>query len=193
MYYIKKYISAKEIILLGVLFIAAMLLWISFENIIIFVMFAVVLLLMTVTIFLFLVTALAGYKADYIKHNITKQVLTFDESGFSVDSYDQTEKKVFTEKVDYKNVDKVALRKNKVYIYGGVALPFYIYPSSIVKGEYEEFRLFLIDHIDKSKFKMKTKVRHFPNYSKKRFDQDMQEKLERINNPDDNDKNKPII
>lgn len=193
MFYIRKYLSARELILLGVLFAAALLFWISFENMIIFIMFAVVLLIMGFAVMLFVLTALAGYKTDFIKYNITRQLLIFNEWGFSVDSINDKDEKVFSEKIEYKNVDKIALRKDRVYIYGGVALPFYIFPSSIVEGDYEELRLFLISHLDKSKFKMKAKLRYFPFYSKRKFDQDMQEKLNKMDNGDDNDKNKPIV
>lgn len=193
MFYIRKYLSAKELILLGVLLVAALLFWFSFENMLILIMFAVVLLLIGLAVLLFVFTAIAGYKTDYVKFKITRQLLVFNEWGFSVDSFNDKDEKLYSEKIEYQNVDKVALRKDRVYIYGGVALPFYIFPSSIIEGNYEEFRLFLISHLDKSKFKMKSKLRYFPFYSKRKFDKDLQEKLNKVNdnNKDDKDDGNP--
>ncbi len=188
MFYIRKYISAREFVLLGVLFAIALLFWITLDNILILVMFGIILLLMFLAVLLFVFTALAGYKSDFTKHGIVKQSLIFSEWGFTINSIDDSEQIVFSEKIEYIDVDKIALRKDRIYLYGGVALPFYIFPESVVEGDYNELRLFLIGHLDKSKFKMKSKVRQFPFYPKKKFDKDLQEKLDRIEKYTDDDK-----
>lgn len=188
MFYIRKYISAREFILLAVLLTAALLFWFTLGNILIFIMLGVVLLLMAFAVILFVLTALAGYKLDFVKHNITKQLLIFNEWGFSIDSINKDGQTVFSEKIEYLDVDKISLRKDKIYLYGGVALPFYIFPQSVIEGDYNELRLFLISHLDKSKFKMKSKKRHFPFYPKRKFDEDLQQKLDRIDRFTDEDK-----
>ena len=44
-------------------------------------MFAVILALMGFAVILFVVTALAGFKTDYQKYDITEQLLTFDQKS----------------------------------------------------------------------------------------------------------------
>ncbi|HHT83145.1 MAG: hypothetical protein ACOYEC_02695 [Christensenellales bacterium] len=196
MYYIKKYISAREIILLLLLLAAGLALFISFDNIIILVMFAVILALMGFAVILFVVTALAGFKTDYQKYDITEQLLTFDQKELTIESINSKGQTSFIERLEYRNIDKVALRKDRIYLYGGVALPFYIFPAAMKQGSYEDLRLFLIDNIEPSKFKMKTKMRYFPFYPKRKFDQDLQQKLDNIDQnlkkaqDDDQDQNK---
>lgn len=193
MFYIRKYISLREFILLGVLLFAGLLFWFTLENILILAMFVVVLLLVGLALLLFVTTAVAGYKTDYAKRNITKYVLTFHDWGFNSESINSNGQRVFKDRIEFNNVEKVALRKDRVYIYAGVAMPFYIFPNNIVEGDYEEFRLFLIEKIEKSKFKMKTKFRSFPHYSKRKFDEDMKRKLDKINDSQDDDDKKPLI
>lgn len=190
MFYIRKYLSLRELILLGVLLFAGLLFWFTLENILILIMFLVVLVLMGFAVVLFITTAIAGYASDYAKRGIVKHIFTFDKQGFDCESIDKNGERVFKERIDFKNVEKAALRKDRVYIYAGVAMPFYFFPEHITQGDYQEFRLFLIDHIDKSKFKMKTKFRSFPHYPKRKFDQDLAEKIDKIdyNQPEDNQK-----
>lgn len=187
MFYIRKYISARELIFLGILLFVALLFWITLGNILIFAMFVITLGLMGFAVLLFITTALSGYRADYGKRNITKQLLIFYEWGFTVDSYNNKEEKVFTEKYFFNEIDKVALRKDRVYIYAGVATHYYIFPEFMTEGKYEDFRLFLINNIDKSKFKMKTRIRQFPYYPKRKFDKDMKDKMNKTYHKD-NDK-----
>lgn len=187
MFYIRKYISAKEIILLGVLLTAALLFWFTLENILIFYMFLVTVLLIALSALLFVITALAGYKTDYVKRGVTKHILSFNEWGFVVDSFNARGDKTFSERINFKNVDKAAFRKDRIYIYAGVAAPYYILSSAMLEGDYEELKTFLMNNLDRYKFKMKTKVRQFPYYSKKNFDKDMTKKFgkEPDNNGDD--------
>ncbi|MDD4316328.1 MAG: hypothetical protein PHC84_04110 [Clostridia bacterium] len=179
LFYIRKYISLRELILLAVLFVAAMLFWIGMGSILVFVMFVVTLLLMGFSVLLFIVTAYAGYSTEYKKRRIVKHFLIFNDKGFIADSYNDKNEKVFTENFAFQNIDKVAFRKDRIYIYGGVATHFYLLPDDVLEGAYEELKTFLIEKIDPKKFRMKTKYRQFPFYSKKKFEQDLQQKLDK--------------
>ncbi len=181
LFYIRKYISLRELVLLAVLFIAAVVFLIFFESILVFVMFLVTLLLMGLSVLLFVVTAYAGYKTEYKKRGVEKHFLIFNNKGFTADSYNDKSEKVFTENFTFNGIDKVAFRKDRIYIYGGVATHFYILPEAMVDGGYDELREFLVEKVEESKFRMKTKYRQFPFYSKKKFDKDMQEKIEKDN------------
>lgn len=181
LFYIRKYISLRELVLLAVLFAAALVFLVLFESILVFIMFLVTLLLMGLSVLLFVVTAYAGYNTEYKKRQVEKHFLIFNDKGFTADSYNDKNEKVFTENFTFNGIDKVAFRKDRIYIYGGVATHFYILPEAMVDGTYEDFQRFITERVDESKFRMKTKYRQFPFYSKKKFEQDLRERVEKDN------------
>lgn len=158
--------------MLSLLLLGGLFFWAAFESIVIFVMFVVTVALIGVAVILFVVTAKAGFKQDFLKQNIVSQNLIFEEWGITVESIDPEDKVLYVEKYKFVDFDKVALRKDKVYLFPGISTAFYIYPSSVTEGDYNDLRIFLIDHVDKSKFKMKTKIKQFPGYSRARSKKD---------------------
>ena len=167
MYYLKKFFSIREIILMAFLLAAAISFLIIFENKFIMIMFVITVVVVLFALSLYIITAKSAYKIDFEKRGVTSQKLIFNEIGYKVESIDKYGKTLYEEKYLLADVDKVALLKDRVYFYPGVATSFYIYPEYFEEGNYEDFRLFLIDNIDKSKFKMKTRFRQFPYYGKK--------------------------
>lgn len=172
MFYLRKYLSLREIILVLLLLIGGIMFLIMWDSIIILILGFVTVGLILIAIALFIITAKAGYKQDYKKQNIVAQNLIFDEKLFTVESLNPVGEILYTEKYNYSDIDKIALRKENIYLYPGVATSFYIYPDAVKDCGYGDLRLFLIDRVDKSKFKMKTRVKQFPGYSKSRSKKD---------------------
>lgn len=176
MYYLKKYISIREIILLSLLLFAGLFFLFVYENTIILIMFFVTLGLIGIAVALFVTTAKAGYKHDFVKQNISDVRLIFDEEKMTVESLDKAGTTLYVEKYTYQSFDKAALLKDKIYLYPGVSTSFYIYPDAVVEGDYAELRKFLITSLGASKFKMKTRPKQFPGYSRGRAQKDFDEK-----------------
>jgi hypothetical protein len=173
--------SLREALLLAVLFVAALIFLVWFESFFIFIMFLITLLLMGLSVLLFVVTAYAGYKTEYKTRGVVKHFLIFNDKGFTADSYNDKGEKVFTENFTFKGIDKVAFRKDRIYLYGGVSTHFYILPFAVKEGGYEDLKAFIAERVDPSKFRMKTKYRQFPFYSKRKFDEELRERVEKDN------------
>ncbi|MDR0752256.1 MAG: hypothetical protein LBF12_06740 [Christensenellaceae bacterium] len=161
MYYLKKYIGIRESLLLLFLFIAGIVLGIIAQNLFVLIMCGVTVLLAIVCIAIYYITGLSGYKQEFEKRGAIKWNISFNELGITADVYEEDGATKYTDKKLYEELDRVALLKDRVYIYFNAALMFYIKHSDFVEGNFIEFCDFLKERVDAKKFKMKAKFKFY--------------------------------
>lgn len=162
LYYLKKYIGIKEIILSVFLFIAGAVLCFLFKNLFILIMCGVTLVLMGGALLFYIGTSNAGYKMEFEKRGATKWEISFDTEGFTVDTYERGGEDMFTEKRLFSQVDRIAILKDRVYIFANSAVMYYIKYNDFTEGNFIEFCEYIKTVADPSKFKMKAKRKQFP-------------------------------
>lgn len=174
MFYMRKFIGWREIILFAILFAAALSFYFVMDSAIILIMFGVTLALALVAVVFYVFTTKATFKHEYVKGNISKISLVFTENTYTVESYNEIGEPLYSETYPYTRMEKAAMRPNMIYLYPSGSIIYYIKPEDVTEGDYSELRLFLIDHIDPMAFKMKGRVKQYPNYpwSEKRKDND---------------------
>ncbi|MGI6213110.1 MAG: hypothetical protein ACOYIQ_00960 [Christensenellales bacterium] len=163
LYYLRKYFGLKELIMSVLLLVAGLVLYFSFGNYLILVLFFIFCAVAAIAFVFYGYTVFKGWQLEYEKPGVSHIVLRFGEdSVYFCDLIDEAGKKVSADQFDLKNTDKVAFLKGKTYLYQGAASMFYIFPDSFTKGEYEEFRKKLSLTLEGDKFRMKTKRKVFP-------------------------------
>lgn len=160
MYYLRKYIGLKEILMVVFLFIAGLVLFFTTANLLILILCGVTVLLVAGSILFYVGTANAGYKMEYSKRGVTKIAITFTETGFIVETFERDS--LYTEKKLYTELEKLAVLKDRVYLYVGAAVMYYVKYDSFTEGNFIEFCDFIKEKVEPAKMKMKTKRKQFP-------------------------------
>ncbi len=179
MYYMRRYFGLREIILLTLLLgIGLALFFLSGgTQIIMLILFGVSVAIILFAFVLFLWTSTSGYKVDFEMKGIAHQVLEFDEDALHVTNYDKGGKPVFMETHLYNKIDKIAIRKDVIYIYAQVSVFYYITADSLDATQRTELIELLHRHIDdESVFKIKKTYRVFPKKKKVTLEPDEKNK-----------------
>ncbi len=158
-YYLRKYIGVKELILVLALIVGAFVAYFAFNQIVIAILAVVTILLMGAAVVVYLVVSKKNYTEEFVKRNTKKWELAFHEDGFDITVFEQDGADAYTEKRSYDQVEKVALKKDRVYVYAGAASMYYVKFDSMTEGNFIEFCEFAKTKIDPYKFKMKDKRR----------------------------------
>lgn len=165
LYYLKKFVGVKEYILVGFLLIGGLVLFFAFNQWLILALCGVTVLLMAAAIVVYIALARKGYREEFVKRNTHEWKFTFFDEEFTVETLEENGEKPYTEKFSYDRVERVALRKDRVYIYCGAALAYYIRYDNMTAGTFIDFCEFVKKKIEPAKFKMKEgrrKNKQFP-------------------------------
>lgn len=154
-YYLRKYLGVKEYILLALLLIGGLVLYFAFQQLLILILCGVTVLIMSGAIVVYIAFARKGYTEEFVKRNTHEWKFTFYEEEFSVETLEENGDKPYTEKFGYDRVERVALLKDRVYIYCGAALSYYIRYDNMTTGTFIDFCEFVKKKIEPAKFKMK--------------------------------------
>lgn len=160
-YYLRRFFGLRELIVFALLAGAAVSTWIFLKNPIFFAFFGVILVLITFAAGLFIWTANSGFKQEFSSRGVTEQVLKFDNVKIRVESY-AGEKLVSEEEFLLTRVDKIAIRKEVVYVYPMTAVCFYITPDTLEGGTFDEFKRYLRRNFPETTFKLRKKVKQYP-------------------------------
>ncbi len=166
LYYLRRYLGIRELIVSTLLLAIGIVLFVSFKNVLFLILFGVTVLLFLLAFGLFLVTGKMGYKRDFLETKITKQEFLFGKQEVTVNSYDDKDVLVLTDIHPYEKLEKVVIKRHKVYIYAQVAIFYYIMADNVKEVTNSDFADFLHENIDSRKFKIKTTVRAYPKKSK---------------------------
>ncbi len=158
-YYLRKYVGIKELILVIALIVGAFVMYFAFNQLIVAIVAVITLLLMAGAVVVYLFVSKKNYKEEYEKRRTTTWDFAFNEDGFDITVNENGGEDGYIEKRSYDQVEKVALKKDRVYIYAGAASMYYIKYDSMTEGTFIEFCEFAKNKIDPYKFKMKDKRR----------------------------------
>lgn len=163
LYYLRKYLGIKEIVLVALLFVSSFaVFFLTGGKYLFLILSGVVVLLFLGALAFYQYTAIRGYKLEFTDRGATHWELSFDELGIVADTFERGGEEKYTHKCLYAELEKVAILKDKVYIYVGSAVCYYVTHDSLTQGNFVEFCEFLKEKIPAEKFKMRTKRKYFP-------------------------------
>lgn len=156
-YYLRRYFGVKELILLGILFVAGIVLYFVFQQIFMLIMSGITLLLTLAVVLLYLYTGKRQYKEEFLARDTRKWTISFDESEYAIETHEKNGEESFTEVRDYTQVDRIAIRKDRIFLYTSPATIYYIKRENMTSGNYEDLIIFIKEKFHPMKFKMKQK------------------------------------
>lgn len=156
-YYLKRYFGVKEIILLIILFIAGIALYFVFEQIFMLIMSGVTLLLVLAVVILYLYTGKKQYAEEFVARETHKWTITFEEDRYIIETHEKNGEESFSEIRDYTQVDRIAIRKDIVFIYTSPATIYFFKRESVQNNAYEDLVVFIKEKFHPMKFRMKQK------------------------------------
>lgn len=167
MYYMRKYFGLREIILLSILLGIGLALFFFAKTYFILILFGVCILIIGIAFALFLWTSISGFKVDYEKLGIEKKVLRFGENHIEAISLDKYGKELYKETHSYDKLDKIAVKKDVIYIYAQVSVFYYITADSLSDEDRRKFVDLLHEKVkSEDTFKIKKTFRMFPKKKK---------------------------
>lgn len=161
LYYLRRFFGIRELIAFALLLGSAIATWILLYNPIFFAFFGVICVLIAFAAGMLLFTASSGFKSEFLARGVTVQKLYFDNVKIRVESY-AGENLVSGEEFLLTRVDKIAIRKDIIYIYPMTAVCFYVTPESVEGGTFDEFRQYLGRNFPETTFKLRKKVKQYP-------------------------------
>ncbi|MFA5449105.1 MAG: hypothetical protein WC292_01515 [Clostridia bacterium] len=163
LYYLRKFVGIREIVLAVFLLAAGLTLYFWVGNLFILIMCGITVVLMAGALLFYWGTAVAGYKMEFEKRDAVRWEFFFEKEEFTADVFEQGGEEKFSDKITYDSLDKVAIKKDRVYIYASAAIVFYIRHQDFTQGNFIEFCDFIKAAVTPDKLKMKTKRRRqFP-------------------------------
>lgn len=138
-YYLKKYIGIKEPILLGLLWVAGIVMETVFHRHFVIIMAGVTTGLIIIAVVIYVVVTIKTFRLAYSKRQATKWDMFFNDTGYVVDTYEKNGDEKYSEKRLFADVAAVAILKDRVYIYGSTAIMYYVMPESFTEGNFAEF------------------------------------------------------
>ncbi len=167
MFYMRKLFGIREIILLVLLLGIGLTLALMGAGYFILILFGVSVLIIGFAFVLFLITSKQGYKVDFEKQGVEAQKLEFRETCLFVGNLNKAGEPVFTETHPYEKLEKIAIRKDVIYIYAQVSVFYYIPADALSTEDREKLVALLHEKVkDTSKFRMKKTYRIFPKKQK---------------------------
>lgn len=162
LYYLKKYLGIREYVLVGLLFVASVVVFILTGQYLLLVMSGAVVLLLLGALAFYQLTSVKGFKMEFGERGATHWVLTFNELGLIADTYEKGGESKFEHKCLYAELEKAAILKDRIYLFVGAAMCYYIPYDSMTEGDFIALCDFLKEKIPAQKFRMRTKKKQFP-------------------------------
>ncbi len=163
-YYLRRYIGLRQIILLLSLVAIGLIMMFWTGSLTILILGGCSIGLLGIAVAIYVGASIAGYKLEFADRKASHWMIEFETSGFTVDTYEKDGSTKFTEKCSYEKIEKVAIRKDRVYLYIGSAVMFVIKYDSFISGNFIEFVDFIKAQVDSTKLKMRhgKKIKQFP-------------------------------
>ncbi|MDD3946513.1 MAG: hypothetical protein PHI19_01585 [Clostridia bacterium] len=162
LYYLRKYLGVREFVMVGLLFIAGLSVYLLTYRYLFLILSGVVVIMLLGALWFYQYTSSKGYKMEFESRGATHWEINFDELGFVANTYERGGEEKFTHKCLYADLEKAAILKDKVYLYVGSAMCYYVNYDSFTEGNFIEFCDFIKEKVPAAKFKMRTKKKQFP-------------------------------
>lgn len=162
LYYLKKYLGIRELVMVGLLFAASVAVFLLTHQYLFLILSGAVVVMLLGALGFYQITSAKGFKMEFEARDATHWEISFDELGFVADTYERGGETKFTHKCLYADLEKAAILKDRVYLYVGSAMCYYIKYDSFTSGNFIEFCDFIKDKVAPEKFRMRTKKKQFP-------------------------------
>lgn len=166
MYYFRRYFGLREITLLLVLLGLGLALFFLLNNLFVLILFAVSIVIISIAVVLFLVTARGGYKLDVEKQGIYRQKLEFTDDAILATNYDKSGDPVFIETHPYEKIEAVSIKPKRIYIYAQVSVFYYIFAEHYDAETREKLTDILKKNLRPEAFHFRRKRRKYPKSRK---------------------------
>jgi uncharacterized membrane protein len=161
-YYLKKYLGVREYLMVGFLFVASIAVFLLTHQFFLLILSGVVVLLLAAALGFYQITSVKGYKMEFTARGATHWEISFNELGMVADTYEKGGEAKFQYKCLYSDLEKVAILKDRIYLYVGAAMCYYVPYDSMTEGDFISLCDFLKESIPPEKFRMRTKKKQFP-------------------------------
>ncbi len=163
MYYLLRYFGWWQLLLFVAYIGLSIAIFCVYRNALLLVFAGIIVVLLGVAILIAYLTTLSGYKIEFETRGLKYQKLYFDDQKLAVDSFREGHELLQQEEFLVTRIEKIALKKDVVYVYPMSAICYYIRQEDLEGATLEEFKDFLKKTFPDATFKMRKKVKMYPN------------------------------
>ena len=154
-YYLRRFFGVKEGILVAILLVGGLVLFFAFDQWLILLLAGLTVVIMAGAMGIYLAISKKGYNEEYLKRHTDEIRMEFDEEDFSIEVLEERGERAYTEKRAYDAVEKIALLKDRIYIFLGAGLAYYIMYTDMTEGDFGSLCEFLRSKVNPAAFRMK--------------------------------------
>ena len=164
-YYLRRFFGVREGILVALLLVGGFVLLFAFDQWIIAMLAGIAILIMIAAMIAYLALSDKGYREEYEKRHTEKINVSFDEEDFTVEVMEERGERSYSERRGYDAVEKIALLKDRLYLFLGAGVAYYVKYDDLTEGDFGNLCEFLRSKVHPMAFKMRAsrrKNRQFP-------------------------------
>lgn len=154
-YYLRRFFGVKEGVLVALLIIGGLVLFFAFRQWLILLLAGITVVIMAGAVAVYLGISKKTFREEYVKRRTEEIAATFDETEFSVEIREERGERSYTEKRGYDAIEKIALLKDRIYLFMGAGTAYYIMYTDVTEGDFASLCEFLRSKVAPQAFKMK--------------------------------------
>lgn len=163
LYYLKAYLGIRECVIFALFLAFAITYACVFLNFLPLVFVGVVVVLIAFTVLITYLTTVSGYKMEYEVREIAYQKLTINGEKLVAESFKKGCEKLYEEEFLVTRIKKIALKKDAIYFYPVTGVVYYVERDSVEGATFEELVSFLRLIFPPTTFKLRKKVKTYPD------------------------------
>lgn len=163
LYYLKAYLGIREGVIFALFLAFAITYACVFVNFLPLVFVGVVAVLLAFTVLITYLTTVSGYKMEYVVREIAYQKLTINGEKLVAESFRQGCDKLYEEEFLVTRIKKIAIRKDVVYFYPVTGVVYYVERDSVEGATFDDLVAFLRLIFPPATFKLRKKVKSYPD------------------------------
>lgn len=167
MHNMKRFLGMKQLALYLILLGAGLGLFFGFGIWLFLLLFGIVNLLVIAAVSVFIGTSFVGYKYEFVKTGVMAERITVLEDEIVCENLDKDGKVVFEESHEKSKIDKLALKKDRIYIFRSTAVYYYIKQGDVENGRFFELQNYLKETYPPLVFQLRKKLKMYPAYNNK--------------------------
>ena len=154
-YYLRRFFGVKEAVLVALLIVGGLVLFFTFRQWLILLLAGITVVIMAGAMAVFLAISKKSFDEEYVKRHTEEIAMEFGDDSFSTEIREERGERSYTEKRGYDAVEKIALLSDRIYLYLGAGLAYYILYTDMTQGDFASLCEFLRSKVAPQAFKMK--------------------------------------
>lgn len=159
LYYLRRFFGVREGILVAALLTGGLVLMFAFQQWLIMLLAGLTVVIMIAAMIIYLVIADKGYREEYEKRHTEKITISFDEEDFTVEVHEERGERSYSERRGYDAIEKIALLKDRLYLFLGAGVAYYVKYDDLTEGDFGNLCEFLRKKVHPLAFRMRDKRR----------------------------------